>query len=74
MKTTNPQYSETFGKAYKFRRCIMGELMLVRPTDLYEEQVMSIREEMLKTEITLAVVQDLRMYKVIQNGLTLRED
>ena len=26
----------------------MGELMLVRPTDLYEEQVMSIREEMLK--------------------------
>lgn len=26
----------------------MGELMLVRPTDLYEEQVMSYREEMLK--------------------------
>ena len=26
----------------------MGELMLVRPTDLYEEQVMSLREEMLK--------------------------
>lgn len=28
----------------------MGELILVRPTDLYEEQVMSYREEMLKNE------------------------
>lgn len=52
----------------------MGELILVRPTDLYEEQVMSYREEMLKNQDSLMAVPGLRMYRVFQNGLILKGD
>ncbi len=51
---------------------MIHELMLIRPSKLYAEQVMSYKE-CYNVEIVLMVVQVLKMSNYLMSGLNLRE-
>ena len=52
----------------------MCKLLLARQSKQYAEQVMLYKEEMLKMEVVLTVVQVLKMCDHLKNGLILKQE